>query len=378
MQKDFLDPVIDIMKRAVRRFGGTVNRVTGDGIMALFGAPASQEDHALRACHAALAMQEEAQHFASGSAPCAINLQIRVGLHSGETLLRTIEHDFSTEYSAEGLTTHLAARLEQLAPPGKILLSEESLRLVYTMVETREHGPIAIKGLVHPPRVFELLAIRVNPRFSPGASRGLTRFVGRGAEIGVLEACWQRAKVGVGQIVSLVGEAGVGKSRLLLEFRKRMDDEGTRCIEGSCFAYGDSISYLPFLEIVKAMLGLESTADAVSARACTKARVSDDAVPYLLRLLAYETDLELFARLDPYVIRERTVSALKSLIAGYAHMRPAVVVIEDLHWIDKATEEALAALVETIHELPLLLVLVYRPGASAWLEIDTKSCAYYA
>jgi len=215
--RKILDPVLERMMEAVHRYEGTVNQVMGDGIMALFGAPVAHEDHAVRACYAALRMQEAIGRYTEDLRRShGIEVQIRVGLHSGEVVVRAIGSDLHMDYSAIGQTTHLAARMEQLAPPGSIRLTAEALRLAEGFIQVAPLGLIPVKGLADPVEVFELLgAAPTRTRLQAAAARGLTRFVGRQPELEALRQALAKAHAGHGQVVALVGEAGVGKSRLV-------------------------------------------------------------------------------------------------------------------------------------------------------------------
>src|SRR5512145_541796 len=217
--RGILDPVLERMMAAVHRYEGTVNQVLGDGIMALFGAPLAHEDHAVRACYAALAMQTAVQRYsAEVRQTYGITVQARVGLNSGEVVVRAIANDLHMDYSAIGQTTHLAARMEQLASPGSVLLSADTLRLAEGFVQVAALGAAPIKGLAQPVDVFELRgAAAARTRVQAAAARGLTRFVGRQSELEVLQQTLARARVGQGQVVALLGEPGVGKSRLVYE-----------------------------------------------------------------------------------------------------------------------------------------------------------------
>src|SRR4029450_12675314 len=218
--QQLLDPALHRMMDAVHRFEGTVNQVLGDGIMALFGAPIAHEDHALRACYTALAMQAAMQAYTEEVRRTrGLELRIRVGLNSGEVVVRTIGNDLHTDYSAVGETTHLAARMEQLATPGRIRITTATLRLVEGLVQVTPLGPVPVKGLIEPVDVFELIgASTIRRRFQAATVRGLTRFVGRQQELTILQQTLAQAGTGHGQVIALVGEAGVGKSRLLYEF----------------------------------------------------------------------------------------------------------------------------------------------------------------
>ena len=215
-----LDPALHIMMTAVHRYEGTVNQVLGDGIMALFGAPLAHEDHAVRACYAALHMQEAIGQYADElRRQQGLDVQIRVGLNSGAVVVRAIGNDLHMDYTAVGQTTHLAARMEQLATPGSIRLTGETLRLAEGLIQVTALGPVPVRGLADPVEVFELVgASTLWRRFQAAATRELTRFVGRQLELEALQQALARAATGHGHIVAMVGEAGVGKSRLVYEF----------------------------------------------------------------------------------------------------------------------------------------------------------------
>ena len=218
--RQLLDPALHVMMDAVHRYEGTVNQVLGDGIMALFGAPVAHEDHAVRACYAALAMQAAMRRYAEEVRRShGLEMQARVGLNSGEVVVRAIGNDLHMDYSAVGQTTHLAARMEQLATPGSIRLTAATLRLAEGLVQVNALGRFPVKGLTEPVEVFELIgASAIRRRLQASAARGLTRFVGRQQELLALQQALERAGAGHGQVVALVGEAGVGKSRLVYEF----------------------------------------------------------------------------------------------------------------------------------------------------------------
>jgi len=226
--RKLLDPVLEHMMEAVHRYEGTVNQVMGDGIMALFGAPLAHEDHAVRACYAALRMQESVKRYAEGvQRASGVPIQIRVGLNSGDVVVRSIGSDLHMDYTAVGQTTHLAARMEQMAMAGSILLSADALRLAEGLVEVKALGPVNVKGLSEPVEVYEVTgAGPARTRLQAATQRGLTRFVGRDAELEQLRRAQQLAGNGHGQVAAIVGEAGVGKSRLVYEFTPLASDAG--------------------------------------------------------------------------------------------------------------------------------------------------------
>src|SRR5262247_2074732 len=262
--RQLLDPVLERMMAAVHQYEGTVNQVMGDGIMALFGAPLAHEDHAVRACYAALAMQAALRRYSDEVRRThGLPVDFRVGLNSGEVVVRAIDNDLHMDYSAIGQTVHLAARMEQLARPGLILLTADTLRLVEGYVEVTPLGPVPVKGLPEPVEVYELLrAGPVRSRLQAAVARGLTRFVGREAEMEHLRQALARAGAGHGQVVAGVGEAGVGKSRLFYEFTRSHHTHGWLLLASHAVAYGKGTAYLPVLDLLKSYFQIEAQDDA--------------------------------------------------------------------------------------------------------------------
>src|SRR5262249_14572161 len=248
-----LDPALQHMMDAVHRYEGTVNQVLGDGIMALFGAPVAHEDHALRACYAGLAMQAAMRHYAEEVRRShGLEMQIRVGLNSGEVVVRAIGNDLHMDYSAVGQTTQLAARMEHLATRGSIRLTAVTLRLVEGLVQVNALGQFLVKGLADPVEVFELVgASAIRRRLQASAARGLTRFVGRQQELAALLQALERAGAGHGQVVAVVGEAGVGKSRLVYEFIHSHHTQGWSVLESASVSYGKATPYFPVIDLLK-------------------------------------------------------------------------------------------------------------------------------
>ena len=261
--RQLLDPVLERMMAAVHRYEGTVNQVMGDGIMALFGAPIAHEDHAVRACYAALAMQEAIRRYSEEVRRAhGLEVQIRVGLNSGEVVVRAIGNDLHMDYSAIGQTTHLAARMEQLAPPGSIRLTAETLRLAEGWVQVTPLGPVPVKGLPDPVEVCELVgAGPARTRLQAFAARGLTPFVGRQAELAALHQALEQAGAGHGQVVAVIGEPGVGKTRLFHEFTHASRTQGWLLLESSSASYGKATPYLPVIDLLKAYFQIEDRDD---------------------------------------------------------------------------------------------------------------------
>jgi class 3 adenylate cyclase len=367
--RKILDPVLERMMEAVHHYEGTVNQVMGDGIMALFGAPLAHEDHAVRACYAALRMQESVKKYADEvqRAHAAV-VKIRVGLNSGDVVVRAIGSDLHMDYTAVGQTTHLAARMEQLADPGAIVITPETLVLAEGYVEVKSLGSVPIKGLGEPVEVFELLgADAARTRLEAAARRGLTRFVGRNAELEQLRGALDRASQGHGQVVAVVGEPGVGKSRLFWELTHSHRVHGWLVLQSASVSYGKAIAYLPVIELLRGYFAIDSRDDPrtirekVTGTVLTLAPALGPAVPALLALLDVPVDEASWHALDPLQRRQRTLDAVKRLLLRESEVQPLVVVFEDLHWIDGETQTLLDSLVESLPAARLLLLVNYRP-----------------
>src|SRR4029077_15271854 len=310
--RQLLDPVLQHMMEAVHRYEGTVNQVMGDGIMALFGAPLAHEDHAVRACYAALAMQEAMRRYsAEVRRTHGVEVPMRVGLNSGEVVVRTIGNDLHMDYSAVGQTTHLAARMEQLATPGSIRLTAATLRLVEGLVQVNALGRFPVRGLPEPVEVFELVgASAVRWRLQAAAARGLTRFVGRQQELTALQQALEQAGAGHGQVAALVGEAGVGKSRLVYEFVHSHRTPGWSILESASVSYGKATPYFPVLDLLKRYSHIEDHDDTRTIRAKLTGQVLtldaalQDVIPALLALLDALPDDSPFRQLDPVQRRQ--------------------------------------------------------------------------
>jgi class 3 adenylate cyclase/DNA-binding IscR family transcriptional regulator len=370
--RKLLDPVLEHMMEAVHRYEGTVNQVMGDGIMALFGAPVAHEDHAVRACYAALRMQESVKRYAEGiRREHGITIRIRVGLNSGEVVVRAIASDLHMDYTAVGQTTHLAARMEQLADPGSILLTPDTLTLVEGFVQVIPLGPMAVKGLPAPVEVYELAGVSaVRSRLQAAAARGLSRFVGRDAEIEHLRRALEQAGQGRGQIAAVVGEPGVGKSRLVFELTHSHRVEGWLVLEAGSVSYGKATSYLPVIELLKGYFRIgdrdthRDIREKVTGKILTLDRGLEPILPALLTLLDVPSDDLQWQGLDPPQRRQRTLDAIKRLLLRESQVQPLVVVFEDLHWADTETQALLESLVESLPTVRLLLLVNYRPEYS--------------
>jgi class 3 adenylate cyclase/tetratricopeptide (TPR) repeat protein len=367
--RKLLGPVLERMMEAVHHYEGTVNQVMGDGIMALFGAPIGHEDHAVRACYAALRMQRRVNLYAdelqrAGSTP----VYIRVGLNSGDVVVRSIGSDLHMDYTAVGQTTHLAARMEQLTKPGSVLVTGATLALAEGYVQVRPLGAVTVKGLETATPVYELLGTGpARSRLQASAARGLTRFVGRASELQQLAQALDRAAAGHGQIVAVVGEPGVGKSRLLWEFMRSHRTHGWLILEGGSVSYGKDTSYLPVIELLKAYFkiqdrdGQREIRERVSGKLLTLDRALEPLLLPLLALLDVPIDDAAWATLDPSQRRQRTLEAVKRLLLRESQVQPLLVLFEDLHWIDSETQALLDGLIERMPTARVLLPATYRP-----------------
>jgi len=364
-----LDPVLERMMDAVHHYEGTVNQVMGDGIMALFGAPLAHEDHAVRACYAALRMQDAIRRYTGELRRTqGLEVQIRVGLNSGEVVVRSVGSDLRMDYTAVGQTTHLAARMEQLAAPGTIRLTAETLALAEGYVDVKPLGPVPVKGLAEPIEVYELAgAAAARTRLQAARVRGLTRFVGRDAEMGELRRAAEEARRGRGQVVAVVGEPGVGKSRLFYEFVRSHHTHGWLTLESGSVSYGKATPYLPLSDLFRAYFRIETSDDvrAVRAKVTGNILTLDDAlhetIPSVLWLLDELPEDSPFLALEPAERRRRTLAAVKALLLRESRVQPTVVVFEDLHWIDSETQAFLDSFVESLPAAPILLAVNYRP-----------------
>jgi class 3 adenylate cyclase/tetratricopeptide (TPR) repeat protein len=374
-----LDPVLERMMEAVDRYEGTVNQVMGDGIQALFGAPIAFEDHAVRACYAALKMQTLIKKYAEEIRRTkGLPLLIRIGLNSGDVLVRALGSELHMNYSAHGEAIHLAARMEQMATPGTILMSSHTLNLAEGYVLTRSLGPMFVKGLTAPVLSYELLGAVAVSRLQALSSHGLTRFVGRQSEMSQLQQSLGRAHAGQGQIVALIGEPGVGKSRLIHEFIHSSYTKMWRLLEARAASYGAAASYLPITEFLKGYFQLSASDDAPAIREklTTKLLSLDEALlsalPAFLILLDPQPDDPPLSPSDRPHRRQRISDAVKRLLLRESEVQPLLVVIEDLHSIDPETQVLIDEIVDGLPNARILLLVSCRPEyRHGWIG---KSC----
>jgi len=364
-----VDRVRELMMEAVHRYEGTVNQVLGDGIMALFGAPLANEDHAVRACYAALRMQAQVTGYGDEvQRSLGLPLLVRIGLNSGEVVARSIGRDLSFTYTAVGQTVHLASRMEQMAKPGTILATDHTMALVRGRVAARPLGPVPVRGLQVPVEVHEISgAVPIRSRLDvASAARPRSPLRGRQAEIARLDAALEAMLAGSGQVVSIAGEAGVGKSRLCLEFARRCRARGCLVIEAPAVSYGRAAGYRPGVELHRRYFQVESGDDPATVRAKVATRLRDldpeleEAVPAMLWVLGVGQDGGGLGAMDPAARRRYVMRVVHRLVALQGRRQPFVMILEDMQWVDSETHAAMSALVEALPPYTLV-ACTYRP-----------------
>lgn len=345
-----MDQVYEILIHKVHDYEGTVNEMTGDGIMALFGAPIALEDAPQRAIRSAFAIHREMTRFSDrvkqekGLPP----IKMRVGIHTGPVVVGTLGNNLRVEFKAVGETVNFASRMESLAEPGTTYVSEETFKQAEGFFRFESLGEKRVKGKEEAVKVYQVIApSSKKTRFDVSAERGLTPFVGRERELELLLDGFERSKEGRGQAFSIVDEAGVGKSRFLYEFRKAIVNENVTFLEGKCLSYGRGMAYHPVIEILKANFDISDGEEDYRIREKVqgglKAMASNEAstLPYLLELLSVkESGLERIS-MSPEARKDRTIEALKEIVLRGSALRPLILAIEDLHWLDKSSEDAL-------------------------------------
>ena len=364
-----LDPVLAVMMDAVHRYEGTVTQVLGDGIMAIFGAPVAHENHAVRAAYAALRMHDEAHRLARDLRRTeGVDVQIRVGLNSGEVVVRAIDNDLHMDYSAVGQTTYLAAQMERLARPGSTLLAPETRRLTEGFLAVTALGPVPIKGLTEPVDVYELTGTGpARYRLQAAAVRGLSRFVGREAEVERLREAFARSSAGDGRLVALIGEPGVGKSRVIREFVEGPWVEGALVLEGRPVPHRKTPSWLPVVDALRRYCQVDRLDEerVIREKITGKLLALDPALAPALPALFALADLEpedgAWRALDPPQRRRRIQEAVRNVLLAESRRQPVVFVVEDLQRIDEETQALLDTLVDRLQGARLLILVAYRP-----------------
>ncbi|MGA7790290.1 MAG: adenylate/guanylate cyclase domain-containing protein, partial [Xanthobacteraceae bacterium] len=364
-----LHAVVERMIEAVHHYEGTVNSVMGDGIMALFGAPLAHEDHAVRACYAALRMQESIARYSDEvQRTHGVPIMVRVGVNSGEIVISAIGNDLHMEYTVVGQTVHLASRMEQMAKPGSVITTADTYRLAEGFIAMKPLGPVPVKGLAEPVPIYEVTgAGAARTRLQAAAGRGLTRFVGRDVELEQLLRAQQLAGQGHSQVVAIIGQAGVGKSRLMHEFIRSERTAGWLVQESNSTSYSHATPYLPITEFLRNYFKVDAQEDTQSIREKVSGKVLtlnpslQDAILPVLDLLNALDDDHPFRALDPQQHRQNTYQAIIRLVLSETRVQPVIAIFEDLHWYDSLTLGLLNELVVRAQDARLLVVVSYRP-----------------
>ncbi len=366
-----VDQVYEILIHKVHDYEGTVNEMTGDGIMALFGAPIALEDAPQRAIRSSLAIHQEMAKFNNkirqeieGVAP----LKMRIGLHTGPVVVGTVGNDLRVEFKAVGDTVNLASRMEGLAEPGSTYVTEAIFRLTEGLFRFEAMGKKGIKGKKKPIKVYRVIAPSTSrTRFDVSTERGLTPFVGRERELELLLDGYERSKAGRGQAISIIADAGLGKSRLLYEFRKAVTSEDVTFLEGKCLSYSRGVVYHPIIDILKANFDIRDNDGDLQIREKIKEGLdvigADEAsiLPYLLELLSVKYNDFDKIPLSPEERKDRIFGALKQMVLKGSENQPLIMAFENLHWIDHSSEESLKGLLDAISGARVFLIFTYRP-----------------
>jgi class 3 adenylate cyclase len=361
-----IDPVLQLMMDAVHRYDGYVVQSAGDGIFALFGAPVAHEDHPQRAVHAAIAMRDAlGRHNVDLLSRPAV--EIRIGVNTGEVVLRLVHTGGHTEYTPVGHAANLAARMQSAAPAGGIVISADTRHLVEGYFELHELGPTEVKGVAQPINVYEVTSAGpLHSHFDLSVRRGLTKFVGREGELQQMAHALELTRGGHGQIVAVVAETGTGKSRLFYEFKATVLAD-CKVLEAYSVSHGKASAWLPVLELLRGYFGFQEADDPPTRREKLRAVLAaldpalSDTQPYLFALLAIAESPDPIAQMDPQVKRKRTMEALKRIVLRESVKQPVVIIFEDLHWIDGETQALLDLLADGIANARVLMAVNYRP-----------------
>jgi class 3 adenylate cyclase/ABC-type dipeptide/oligopeptide/nickel transport system ATPase component len=362
-----LEPVLNLMKEAVHRYDGIVNKIQGDGVMAIFGAPHPLEDHAVRGCLAALAMQSSIARLADPG------MQVRVGLHTGEVVVQAVENTIYQTYDAAGTNVHIANRMEQMADEGSILITRDTYAGARQFVEVAPLGMQTIRGIAMPVEVFKLTGLLNAPASDVFRSgQRLTPIVGRIDQLAALELELASAIKGDGRVVGLVGDAGIGKSRLCFEFTENCRRRGIRVYEGRVLAHGRATPFQPVLELLRDVFGIRAKEPVEISRrrvidGFASMASSDQQQLLLLEFLGLSDPQRPAPKLDPRALKLQLLDIVRALVRVRPDDTPTIVLIEDLHWIDAASLEFVEALADAVFGTTTLLVVNFRPGFTASL-----------
>jgi len=374
--RDLVAAFLETSLAEVQRYGGTATQFTGDGFLALFGAPVSQEDHVRRALLAAVAIQRAVSGDGGGNGAGRLNLPVRIGVHSGPIVFGQLGDGLPFDRTAIGETANVAARLQQLAEPGTVLLSEATRLLAQGYVRAEPVALLAAEGKAEPISAYRLLGVsHRRSALDEVASAYKTVFVGRADELAVLNDYLRQVESGLGQAIGIVGEPGIGKSRLLAEFHRRLAADSVSWVEGRCLSYGTAIPYWLVIELLRSNCGIVETdtpdaiADKVRSGLCEVGIDPDQDGPVLLRLLGIKHGAGGPLLSNPEAVKAKAFDVFRRLSILGSKRRPLILVLEDLHWVDNISEEFLGILAEDVPAAPIFLLAAYRPGyRPPWLD----------
>ena len=372
--RQIVDGCFHILMDEIHRWEGTITQFTGDGLMAIFGAPIAHEDHAQRACYAALSIQKAIRQYGEKlRKERGLDFKMRIGLNSGPVVVGAIGDDLRMDYTAIGDTTNLAARVEQAAKPGEIWVSQETRNIIRGYFKEESIGEIPLKGKAQPQHLYRLISDLpdMRTRFAVGLARGMTDLVGRRPEMEALRSAYESVKNGEAQVVDVVGEAGVGKSRLVYEFQKALGGNET-VLTGICIPHGRSLNFLPVIDVVKAAFGIVEGMGEEEVGNRIMERVKNSLapmIPFYRNLLSLKVDDPRFSVLDPEGRKFGTFEAVKNLFLAMSEQKPLVIFLEDVHWIDKISEDFFTYFSHCIHGHKILMISASRPeGTPPWAQ----------
>jgi class 3 adenylate cyclase/tetratricopeptide (TPR) repeat protein len=363
-----MDGCFKILMDEIHKYEGTINQFTGDGIMALFGAPVAHEDHAQRACYTALGIQKLISEYGNKiTKDLGIDFKMRIGINSGPVVVGAIGDDLRMDYTAIGNTTNLASRMESLAAPGAVFVTEATYKLVQVFFEFKSPDLLQIKGKEKPQKAYQLIKpSAIETRIEASAAKGLTKFVGRNKSMAALKEALEKTASGSGQVVGIVGEAGVGKSRLILELRQSLSKNEYTFLEGKCLHYGGSMAYLPVLDILREYFDIKEGDHEILIKEKMKEKILQldekliHCLPPFQELLSLKVEDEIFVQFEPQQKKDRIFEAFRDLFVRESQNNPIILVIEDLHWIDKTSELFIGYLIDWLANSPIMLILLYR------------------
>jgi len=364
-----LDDFFQILAAGIHRFEGTINQYTGDGIMALFGAPIAHEDHAQRACYAALHLRGELRRHADQMrVKRGLNFGVRIGLNSGEVVVAKIGDDLRMDYTAQGQTVGLAARMEQLAESGCVYITEHTNKLIEGFFRVRDLGISMVKGVRQPIRIYELVGIRkYQSRLDISRERGFSRFIGRGDEMAILDSALEQALSGQGNVVGVVGEPGVGKSRLCYEFLELNRDRGVTICKANCASHIQTVPLLPVLQLLRNIFGIseqeqeEETRKKIAGTLILLDEAFKDTLPIWFEFLAVTDPQQSVIKADSEERQRRLFALIQRLVRSMSKREPLIILIDDLHCIDPSSDAFIARLVDAVKNSRTLLLLNFRP-----------------